>query len=301
MSGQNAASQPLDEVMLAMDVVDTLRNRSRLVEWELDADTRDAELKEKLRKIYKAQGIEVTDEVLEEGVSALRDDRFSYQPPPESFQLKLARIYVSRGRWGKIVLGMIATLCAALACYYFLLVAPAAKLPVQLDAVYKEVKHTAKPDEREGRQKADELFRTAKSALASGEKERAEQMLESLKVLNKHLQISYSLEIVNEPNRQTGVWRVPDANSSARNYYIVVESIGPDGSPVPVSVQNEETGHAEMVTTWGIRVDQEVFNRIARDKQDDGIIQDKVFGHKWSGYLNPEYRMRTTGAAITEW
>ncbi len=33
--------QPLDEVMLAMDVVDTLRHHEKLVARELDSDTRD--------------------------------------------------------------------------------------------------------------------------------------------------------------------------------------------------------------------------------------------------------------------
>ena len=301
MSAQNTAAQPLDEVMLAMDVVDTLRNRSRLIEWELTSDAREEELKERLRKIYTAQGIEVSDKVLEEGVRALRDDRFSYQPPRESLQVKLARLYVSRARWGKMVLGGITALVAVVACYYFLVVVPDAKVPGKLDAVYKEIKHTVKVDEAEGRKKVDELYHAAKAALASGDKGRAEQLLQSMETLSDHLQSAYTIQIVNKPNHQTGVWRVPDANSSARNYYIIVESVGPDGEPVPVPVLNEETGRTETVTTWGVRVDQDVFNRVARDKQDDGIIQDKVFGSKRNGYLNPDYSVQTTGAAITSW
>ena len=41
---------PLDEVMLAMDVVDTLRHRQDLALRELDAGAREAELIEKLRQ-----------------------------------------------------------------------------------------------------------------------------------------------------------------------------------------------------------------------------------------------------------
>ncbi|MGB5297749.1 MAG: DUF6384 family protein, partial [Thiogranum sp.] len=70
--------QPLDDVMLAMDVVDTLRRRRRLVERELDAEGREQDLKQRLRKIYTAQGIEVPDHVLEEGVAALKEERFVY-------------------------------------------------------------------------------------------------------------------------------------------------------------------------------------------------------------------------------
>jgi hypothetical protein len=99
----------------------------------------------------------------------------------------------------------------------------------------------------------------------------------------------------------TGVWRIPDANTQARNYYIIVEAIGPDGKTVEVPIASEETGKTELVSSWGLRVDEEVFNRIARDKQDDGIVQDREFGVKKIGYLEPEYRFTTTGAAITSW
>jgi len=301
MSEQAASSKPLDEVMLAMDVVDTLRYRSRLVEQELNADARDEELKDKLRRIYKAQGIEVSDEALEEGVKALRDDRFSYQPPPKSLRTGLARLYVNRHRWGKVVLGTLVLAIVLAASYYYLVVAPGARLPSRLDSAYKELKQTAEFDEKEGRRKAEELYQSATNALKAGDKQRAEQLVESMEVMNSNLSSTYTLQIVNKPGEKTGVWRVPDANPSARNYYIVVEAIGPDGSPVPVAVQSEESGRIETVTTWGVRVDKEVFDYVARDKLDDGIIQDNVFGVKRQGYLEPEYRMKTTGATITSW
>ena len=123
------AKQPLDEVMLAMDVVDTLRRRERLVKRELDAAGREQDLMERLRKIYHAQGIEVPDHILEAGVAALEEDRFIYKPPTEGLGVKLARLYVSRGRWGKWVLGGIAVLIAAWAIHYFVFVAPDAALP----------------------------------------------------------------------------------------------------------------------------------------------------------------------------
>jgi len=59
--------------MLAMDVVDTLRHRQQLVDRELDAEARRERLVEKLREIYASQGLNVTDEMLEEGVRALEE------------------------------------------------------------------------------------------------------------------------------------------------------------------------------------------------------------------------------------
>ena len=46
---------------------------------------------------------------------------------------------------------------------------------------------------------------------------------------------------------------------------------------------------------------EETFNKVRRDKQDDGIIQANRFGVKKRGQLDPEYLMPTTGAAITNW
>ncbi len=54
----------LDDVMLAMDVVDTLRHNERLVERELSTEDREQALLKRLREIYTAQGIEVSYAVL---------------------------------------------------------------------------------------------------------------------------------------------------------------------------------------------------------------------------------------------
>jgi hypothetical protein len=100
--------QGLDQVMLAMDVVDTLRHQQDLVDHALAEDERDAALVARIRSIYASQGIEVSDAVVREGVEALKKDRFVYVPPAESFSLRLARIYVDRGRWSRRLLAVAA-------------------------------------------------------------------------------------------------------------------------------------------------------------------------------------------------
>jgi hypothetical protein len=112
---------------------------------------------------------------------------------------------------------------------------------------------------------------------------------------------AYTLQIVSRPGEKSGVWRIPDANPDARNYYIIVEALSADGRPLQVPVVNEESGQIESVSKWGLRVEEDVFKRIAADKQDDGIIQQRKFGVKRSGQLQPDYLITTTGAAITQW
>ena len=63
---------PLDELMLAMDVVDTLRHREDLIAREFNEEGRENDLIARLRQIYRDQGIEVPDNVLAEGVKAER-------------------------------------------------------------------------------------------------------------------------------------------------------------------------------------------------------------------------------------
>jgi hypothetical protein len=285
--------------MLAMDVVDTLRRRERLIKRELDTGGREEDLKERLRKIYHAQGIEVPDHILEEGVAALKEDRFVYKPPSEGLGVRLARLYVSRGRWGKWVLGGFAALVAAWAINYFLFVAPDAALPEELATAHAQAVEVAESED--AKQTAERLLNAGKAALRDEDKDAAREALRSLQDLRTTLEQEYSLRIVNRPGEKTGVWRVPDINTRARNYYIIVEAIDPTGKVLTVPVTNEETGKTERVSKWGLRVDEETFERVARDKQDNGIIEHDRFGYKDRGYLVPKYEMRTTGAAITQW
>ena len=69
--GTTVERPPLDDVMLAMDVVDTLRRRERMVARELDEHGRAEDLKQRLRRIYAQQGLDVPDHVIEQGVAAL--------------------------------------------------------------------------------------------------------------------------------------------------------------------------------------------------------------------------------------
>lgn len=290
---------PLDDVMLAMDVVDTLRRRDRLVKQELDLGGRDQDLKERLRKIYAGQGIEVPDHVIEQGVAALKEERFVYKPPPEGLATRLARLYVSRGRWGKWALGAIAAPFIAWGGHWFAVGLPNAALPEDLAKAHTSALALAKTDE--ARQAAEQGFSVGQAALRAQDTDAARKALRQLDDLKTVLDQEYTLRIVNRPGERSGVYRVPDLNTAAANYYVVVEGLDATGTPVTVPVKNEENGKIERVTQWALRVDEATYNAVGRDKRDDGIIQRDRFGAKRRGYLAPDYEMKTTGAAITRW
>jgi len=290
---------PLDDIMLAMDVVDTLRQRRQLVEHELAEPERAQDLIERLRKIYAAQGIEVPEEILAQGVAALAEERFTYRPAAPSTATALARIYVGRGRWGPLLAVAVAVAAMVVGVYRLEVVAPRNALAGELAAAHETTVQLA--SESAAGERADALYTVARTALARHDYAAARTGLSDLRALRFTLEQSYTVRIVNRPGDPSGVWRVPDINTRARNYYLIVEALGPDGRPLTVTVRNEETGASEQVRAWGVRVDEATYQAVARDKQDDGIIQNDIAGQKRAGTLLPSYAIPTTGAAITRW
>lgn len=293
----------LDEMMLAMDVVDTLRHRALLVERELHAEDRDQKLLERLRELYAAQGIEVPEHVLQEGVSALREDRFTYKPPAPGLGVTLARLYIHRARWAKGLLAMVVLVAVIWGGYRLFVSGPQerrlASIPRVIEAQRQAIIQEATGADVKAR--AEQLAAAGKAALQEGKPAAAERAISELQALRAQLEQTYELHIVSRPNELSGVWRVPQRNPQTRNFYIIVEAVTPDGKVLEVPVTNEEDGKTSLVNKWGLRVDEQLFQQIAADKQDDGIIQKRRFGIKRRGTLAPEYLMPTTGAAITSW
>lgn len=289
--------------MLAMDVVDTLRHREGLVARELDADERRTRLIQRLREIYTAQGIDVTDAVLEQGVSALEEDRFSYTPPEESFRLRLARMYVNRSRWGKPVAILLGFALVILLGYIFLVAVPdwraKSEFPASIDTTFAQIVQVA--EQPAATDQAQSLLQGARLAFDNEDYGEANGQKAQLEALLQSLLLTYELRIVSRPNENSGVWRIPQSNERARNYYIIVEAIDPAGNRLRLPILSEEDGKTRQRRTWGLRVEESVFQRIAADKRDDGIIQSGLIGSKVRGKLDPDYQIETSGKHITDW
>ena len=292
--------QPLDEVMLAMDVVDTLRHRQRMVDKELDSNSRALELRKRLKKIYAAQGIDVPEHVIEDAVKALEEDRFSYKPAAvDSFGRKLAEIYVQRAVWGKWLFGLLAALIIAATLYQFAIVMPRAALPAQIEAANQTSVQLAKSPA--AKQLAAQEYAAAKTALRNKDYKAVKTQLNAIEDLQAKIEQEYTLRIVSERGIRSGVWRIPDVNKRAKNFYLIVEAINNKGQALRLPISSEETGKTKLVSKWGLRVDQRIFESIQRDKRDDGVIQNDRIATKRRGYLKPDYSIPTTGATITRW
>ncbi|NLC70379.1 MAG: hypothetical protein GX751_03345 [Desulfuromonadaceae bacterium] len=288
-----------DRVMLAMDVVDTLRHQKSLVERELNTEVDDQLLVEKVTRMYAAQGLDVSGALIAEAVAALREGRFAYRPPQSGWQLGLARLYVNRRRWFKVFSALVLLLALLAGGYWLTMVRPESKRMEEITALRQGLLNDAR--EPQTRAQVEALFAEAKKAAARGDSSASQKAAAQLSRLGEQIRQSYELRIVSREGVPSGVWRIPDVNTGARNYYVIVEAVGTDGKRLKLPILNEEDNRTEVVEMWGVRVDGAVFERIRRDKADDGIIQNNRFGFKNKGYLLPEYRYPTTGAAITRW
>lgn len=305
------SDQPLDEVMLAMDVVDTLRHRDTMVERELSADLREDQLIKRLREIYHNQGIEVPDHILAEGVKALGEERFVYKPPEIGFSRTLAVIYINRGLWSKWLIGAFVAIALVFAGWFFLIEQPRRQaeidlatelstgLPKRIEASLATVSKEAKDDE--ALQQATAMANRGMTAAKSGKIDAARKAAGDLDKLVAKLRQTYEVVIVSRPGARSGVFRVPDVNKRTRNYYLIVEAIGRDGQVIPMEITSEEDQTTKTVSQWGLRVSSSVYRRVAEDKRRDGIVDEARVGVKQPGYLEPRWSVAVQDGRIHEW
>lgn len=302
----------LDDVLLAMDVVDTLRRREQLVMSELDTGAREVALLARLKEIYAAQGIDVPEQILREGVKALEERRFIYEPPKPSLGVSLAKIYITRSRWMMPLVLAVIALGSLGAAWHFGVAVPerqradaarielAETLPSEIGRLHGEVAALALEDA--ARLKADALKSEGGRAIAAGDAKGARAARDALALLQQDLAAIYEVRVVYGPGEaRSGVFRIPEDVPGARNYYLIVEAVDPAGRLVEVPVTSEEDRRSDRVTRWGQRVSEAVFQSVADDKSDDQIIQHSVIGRKSQGYLSPQYTVDTPGGAILEW
>ena len=145
-----------------------------------------------------------------------------------------------------------------------------------------------------GLERAAELRRSADAQLAARDLDGLEATAESYRRLRALIAAEYAIVIVG------GVWRQHTELEGVRNYYLRVQAVTADGQRLPVTIRNEEYGTTAEVTEWAERVPKEVYDRVAADKEDNGIIDDDDFGFKRRGFVTAERNYEDLGQ-ITEW
>lgn len=302
---------PLDELMMAMDVVDTLRHDEAIAIKVMGAEDRDQAMIRRLREIYESQGIEVPERILREGVEGLKQNRFVYDPPAAGMSRWLALAYVRRHLWGKWLAFAAGVFVVAMFSWRFLVTMPAEQeaealrielteiLPANLKAEAGNIAAIA-VDEK-ARAQSQRLLEEGLRAASEQDVTTARKALQDLNALERDLASEFEVRIVSRPGTPTGITRMPQINDQATNYYLVVEAVAPDGKVLPRKIVSEEDGSENTVSIWAQRVPLSTFDRTRLDKEDDGIVQDNVLGIKARGRLSPEWLMPAEPGAIVNW
>lgn len=300
----------LDDLMLAMDVVDTLRHEEALVEKVLSQDMRDEALKKRLRQLYESQGLTVTDRILDEGIRALKESRFAYTPPQPSFATFLARLWIRRRVVGPalaILVGAIVVLVGWQAwrageearIAEQIRIEITETLPKALTAAEEAARAAATDPDAIAR--IDALAADGEAAATAGDADGMRTAIAELDSLRAALVQTYRLRIVSRPGEDTGVFRIPDINEDAKNYYIIVEPVTDKGTLLSLPVVNQEDGQTYTVSKWGVRVPEATYEAVRADKSDDGIVQANILGEKPRGTLKTTWLMPVEAGTITEW
>ena len=305
-----AEAAPLNDAMLMMDVVDTLRHSADL---PLAGDGRSLNAEatvERLKASYLQAGIEAPEAVLLQGIAAMGDGRFSYTPRT-GLAANLPHLYVSRAKWGRPVSTLSLALVIGLGGYAFgyrpyrdaqaeaARVELAQSLPAQMDALYQEIFNETKV--QAAADEAAELRNRGKDGARQGNRAVAEDAVARLTALHEQLRLNYALRVVDRDGVKPGFWTFPPSNAEATNYYVVVEAIDPDGNALKLPIADENSGSTKTVSQWGLRVPQAVYDAVIADKQDDGTIQHYVVGFKQDGFVDVDYVIPVLGGAVTQW
>jgi hypothetical protein len=236
----------------------------------------------------------------------MREDRFTYRPPPAGIQTTLAKLYINRGQWAKRIAFILVVLIGVWAGYRYFVVLPQVRSQKQLARLTQSIE-SLRSDSLEAavepgaKQKINAIADDGLIAARGGDLAAAEAAHQTLESAHAAINQAYTIQIVSRPGMPSGVWRYPEANRKARNYYLIVEALSPGGQRLKLPITSEEDGSVRSVSEWGLRVDAHVFEQVKQDKTVDGIVDQKIVGKKQRGSLTPSYLINTTGAAITQW
>ena len=287
--------------MLAMDVVDTLRHRERLVERELNENVRDEQLVARLRELYKSQGIEVPDRIIQEGVKGLKESRFVYTPPRPGLARTLALFWVRRER--STASGSAPPLRSSrsfsapintASCAPREQAAEATRvelsqiLPRDLDALHQAI--VAEAQVPEARELADALHAQGEAAVQRGNAQEARQVVANLDTLASQIRQEYRLLIAGRPEDETGFFR-EHPSFQGRAYFVVVDAVDARGLPVGFPSATTRRTRRRPCRALPCAFRSRPSTPFATTRRRTASCRTPSLAQKRRGYLEPEFKM----------
>jgi hypothetical protein len=123
-AGGPPSNAPFDEVLAAMAEVDRLKSREELLAAEADLPQRVAAIADRLKEVYRKQGLTVSEEVIARGVQQFFTRRLTFRAPESTWQQRVAIVWIERRRILVWAGGTAAAGVLAFAAVYFGIVRP---------------------------------------------------------------------------------------------------------------------------------------------------------------------------------
>src|SRR3989344_7103526 len=163
--------------------------------------------------------------------------------------------------------------------------------------------------EAAAQQQADSLYANARQQIQQLQVGPLRTTTEQLSQLEANLNLEYNVLIVSRPGEYTYFDMIYEGTGNTSGFYVVVEARDTQGNVIPRTIADEQQGHQlRTVTMWAERIPESVFNRIADDKDDNGIVDADLFAFKPRGYLSETTAIAGTNGMpiersgqITQW
>ena len=291
----------LRDQMGAMALVDEMRHKQMIVQEHLNLPKRREEVARRIREYYRSQNIEVSDELVEQGVRSYFEKRLIYEAPPTgALSSLLARIYMTRSSWKKpVAVGVAALTLIAGGSYIAQQARETAATQAaardaaaieniaaqirEIDERFKSMNLTPAEQEQVGA-----LVAAANTTLRERNTARAEESLAALKATLAYAETPLTFNVVDRAGVNSGVERNYSA-SGGKSWYLITEAVDPSGNVVPVTVTSAESGTKKQATQFGVRVNKDVYESVKADKMEDGHVDNRMLGKKPANSLTPQF------------
>ncbi|MBL8738988.1 MAG: hypothetical protein JNL12_21355 [Planctomycetes bacterium] len=140
----------------------------------------------------------------------------------------------------------------------------------------------------------------------SGNLERLRASRSELREVATRLFEEYTVTIIDRRDEVTGFERL--AGDRMAGLYLVVEALDGNGVALARPIVDLERKERVVVKRWAEEVTEEVWQRIAADKQKDGVLDETVFARKRRGFMSEDVviedgrgRPLAQGRRVTKW
>jgi hypothetical protein len=255
----------------------------------------------------KVSGDPVTEAEIAAAVEQYYDRLHEFKEPPASFTKFLAHLWVLRGRLFKWLIGIV----GAFALIFGLLAVRDAQQTAVRSNLFEQsvaAERAILAWDKAAPLKAalDAKLVEARAALDRGDVDALNRIHGELASLQSEFAADFAVTIVSEPNQISVRERLFEDRTSG--FYAIVHARDSDGAAVPVKIHNREVDRVETLTQWGEQIPEEVFNRLAADKQADGVLDEREFAVKRPGTRELEIVLKgedgqpiKRGGQITSW